>query len=157
MTDPVRLALEKLLRQVNNIEVLGEWSAQDINRSSQRRFRAQVDAVVAECRAALAAPARDVQPVAWMVQWAERETDASRVDVIFDDPGDDGQWECVTPLYRSPPARDSVIEEMAEALQALHDDNVDYLTINKLGGVNNHCLVRAREAIAAFRALKEKP
>lgn len=42
--------------------------------------------------------------------------------------------------------------EMREALQALHDDNMDYLTRNKLGGENNHCMKWARSAIASFDA-----
>jgi hypothetical protein len=37
-----------------------------------------------------------------------------------------------------------------EALQTLHDENMDYLTRNKLGGENNQCMVFAREAIKAL-------
>jgi len=45
-----------------------------------------------------------------------------------------------------------------EALQTLHDENMDYLTRNKLGGENNQCMVFAREAITALReALAEQP
>jgi hypothetical protein len=55
-------ALRALLGQVSNIEVLGEWSAQDINLKSQRTARAKIDAVVADARAALAAePAQPVE------------------------------------------------------------------------------------------------
>ncbi len=45
-----------------------------------------------------------------------------------------------------------------EALETLHDENMDYLTRNKLGGENNQCMVFAREAITALReALAEQP
>jgi hypothetical protein len=37
-----------------------------------------------------------------------------------------------------------------EALKTLHDENMDYLTRNKLGGENNQCMVFARQAIAAI-------
>ena len=46
--------------------------------------------------------------------------------------------------------------EMREALQALHDDNMDYLTRNKLGGENNHCMKWARKAIAHFDLAREE-
>ncbi len=49
-------------------------------------------------------------------------------------------------------AENEAAKEMREALQALHDDNMDYLTRNKLGGENNHCMKWARSAIAAFDA-----
>jgi len=49
----LRECLAKLLRQTNNIEALGEWEALDINPSMRRTTRAQVDAVIADCRAAL--------------------------------------------------------------------------------------------------------
>jgi hypothetical protein len=38
-----------------------------------------------------------------------------------------------------------------EALRTLHDENMDYLTRNKLGGENNQCMVFARETITALR------
>ncbi len=38
-----------------------------------------------------------------------------------------------------------------EALETLHNENMDYLTRNKLGGENNQCMVFAREAITALR------
>ena len=38
-----------------------------------------------------------------------------------------------------------------EALETLHDENMDYLTRNKLGGENNQCMVFAREAITAIK------
>ena len=44
-----------------------------------------------------------------------------------------------------------------EALQTLHDENMDYLTRNKLGGENNQCMVFAREAITALREALAKP
>ncbi len=47
-------ALKELLYQVNNIEVLGEWSALDMNRSSGKKLRAEVDATVTKSREALA-------------------------------------------------------------------------------------------------------
>jgi hypothetical protein len=46
-------ALAALLRQTNNIEVLGEWEAVDINRSLRKTTRARVDAVIERARAAL--------------------------------------------------------------------------------------------------------
>jgi hypothetical protein len=42
-----------------------------------------------------------------------------------------------------------------EALETLHDENMDYLTRNKLGGENNQCMVFAREAITAIKAALE--
>ena len=44
-----------------------------------------------------------------------------------------------------------VIELALNALQTLHDENMDYLTRNKLGGENNQCMVFAREAITAIK------
>ena len=49
----LRDALTKLLGQVNNIEVLGEWVATDTNITAERKLRAQVDAVIKDCRAAI--------------------------------------------------------------------------------------------------------
>jgi hypothetical protein len=43
------------------------------------------------------------------------------------------------------------LELALEALQTLHDENMDYLTRNKLGGENNQCMVFAREAITAIK------
>lgn len=53
--DALVAALKSVLAQANNIEVLGEWSVQDINHSAQKRVRAQVNAIYADARAALAA------------------------------------------------------------------------------------------------------
>lgn len=55
------MALQALLRQTNNIEVLGEWSGLDVNRQSQKRVRAEVDEVKAAAKAAIA-KARGEQP-----------------------------------------------------------------------------------------------
>ncbi len=46
-------SLTALLRQTSNIEVLGEWSALDMNYKTSKKYRAQVDAVIAEARALL--------------------------------------------------------------------------------------------------------
>lgn len=51
-------ALEKLLHNVSNIEVIGEWEGLDINYKSRREFRPKIDAVIEQARAALSA-ARD--------------------------------------------------------------------------------------------------
>jgi hypothetical protein len=51
----LRAALEKLLGQTSNIEVLGEWEAMDINSGLRKKYRAIVDQVVSDCRSALAA------------------------------------------------------------------------------------------------------
>jgi hypothetical protein len=48
-------ALEELLGQRSNIEVLGEWSERDVNLSNQQRLRARVDATVEKARAAIKA------------------------------------------------------------------------------------------------------
>jgi tRNA C32,U32 (ribose-2'-O)-methylase TrmJ len=39
-------------------------------------------------------------------------------------------------------------ERLREALKGLYDDQVDYLTLNHLGGMDNHWMVRARAALA---------
>jgi len=44
-----------------------------------------------------------------------------------------------------------------EALETLHDENMDYLTRNKLGGENNQCMVFAREAITAIKEALAQP
>jgi hypothetical protein len=43
------------------------------------------------------------------------------------------------------------MKQALEALRTLHDENMDYLTRNKLGGENNQCMVFARETITALR------
>lgn len=50
-----REALAALLRETNNIEVLGEWSGLDINHGLQKKARAKVDSVIQQAREALAA------------------------------------------------------------------------------------------------------
>ena len=50
-----------------------------------------------------------------------------------------------------------VIELALNALQTLHDENMDYLTRNKLGGENNQCMVFAREAIIAIKEALAQP
>lgn len=46
-------ALRELLGKVGNIEVLGEWSALDMNHASQRSARKSIEATVAKARATL--------------------------------------------------------------------------------------------------------
>jgi len=53
MNEELLACLKELLYSVNNIEVLGEFSALDINRTSQKKMRAEIDATVAKCRAAI--------------------------------------------------------------------------------------------------------
>ena len=49
------------------------------------------------------------------------------------------------------------LELALEALQMLHDENMDYLTRNKLGGENNQCMVFARDVIKSIkRALAQQ-
>ena len=48
-------ALEALMRNLSNIEVLGEWEALDMNARSRRELRPKVDAVIDQARLALAA------------------------------------------------------------------------------------------------------
>ena len=50
-----------------------------------------------------------------------------------------------------------VIELALNALQTLHDENMDYLTRNKLGGENNQCMVFAREVITAIKEALAQP
>jgi hypothetical protein len=44
------------------------------------------------------------------------------------------------------------VDELAEALRGLHDDNVDYLRLNHLGGYDNHWLKVARAALARLES-----
>ena len=44
-----------------------------------------------------------------------------------------------------------VLKLALEALQMLHDENMDYLTRNKLGGENNQCMVFARDVIKSIK------
>jgi hypothetical protein len=39
------------------------------------------------------------------------------------------------------------IEELHETLEGLYRDNIDYLTLNNLGGYDNHWLVMARKVL----------
>ena len=50
-----------------------------------------------------------------------------------------------------------VIELALEALEMIHDENMDYLTRNKLGGENNQCMVFARETITAIKEALAQP
>jgi hypothetical protein len=47
-------ALKALLMQQTTVEVLGEWEATDTNFRHRKEVRARVDAVNAQCRAAIA-------------------------------------------------------------------------------------------------------
>jgi hypothetical protein len=60
MTTKIVEALRELLRHTSNIEVLGEWSALEMNFTPAKKLRAQVDAVIADARVALAE--HDAQP-----------------------------------------------------------------------------------------------
>lgn len=51
--DKLRTALEALLRQTSNIEVLGEWEALEINTGMRRTVREKVNAVIDQCDEAL--------------------------------------------------------------------------------------------------------
>ena len=53
--------------------------------------------------------------------------------------------------------KDEALKLALEALKTLHDENMDYLTRNKLGGENNQCMVFAREAIAAIKESLAQP
>jgi hypothetical protein len=53
--------------------------------------------------------------------------------------------------------KDEALKLALEALKTLHDENMDYLTRNKLGGENNQCMVFAREAITAIKAALAQP
>jgi hypothetical protein len=51
--------------------------------------------------------------------------------------------------------KDEALRLALKALETLHDENMNYLTRNKLGGENNQCMVFAREAITAIKAALE--
>ena len=53
--------------------------------------------------------------------------------------------------------KDEALKLALGALKTLHDENMDYLTRNKLGGENNQCMVFAREAIAAIKEALAQP
>ena len=44
-----------------------------------------------------------------------------------------------------------------EALETLHDENIDYLVRNKLGGENNQCMVFARDVIKSIKRSLAQP
>jgi hypothetical protein len=44
-----------------------------------------------------------------------------------------------------------------EALETLHDENMDYLVRNKLGGENNQCMVFARDVIKLIKRTLAQP
>jgi hypothetical protein len=49
-------------------------------------------------------------------------------------------------------ARDERIKRLEEALRGLYEDQVDYLTLNNLGGMDNHWMKAARAALAKGEA-----
>ena len=53
--------------------------------------------------------------------------------------------------------KDEALKLALEALETLHDENMDYLTRNKLGGENNQCMVFARETITAIKKVLAQP
>ena len=53
--------------------------------------------------------------------------------------------------------KEEALKLALEALETLHDENMDYLTRNKLGGENNQCMVFAREAITAIKEALAQP
>ncbi len=48
------------------------------------------------------------------------------------------------------------VVQLEFALKGLHDDQVDYLTLNNLGGINNHWLKAAREALSITLETKDE-
>lgn len=50
-----------------------------------------------------------------------------------------------------------IMKQALEALRTLHDENMDFLTRNKLDGENNQCMVFARETITALRKRLAQP
>ncbi len=46
-------ALQALMRQTNNIEVLGEWAAEDRNHATSKKLAAEVEAVKDQARTAI--------------------------------------------------------------------------------------------------------
>ena len=53
--------------------------------------------------------------------------------------------------------KDEALKLALDALETLHDENMDYLTRNKLGGENNQCMVFARETITAIKEALAHP
>jgi hypothetical protein len=55
------------------------------------------------------------------------------------------------------PEQRKAMQQALDVLGVLHDDNLEYLTLNKLGGKNNRGMVLARKTIAALRTELAKP
>ena len=53
--------------------------------------------------------------------------------------------------------KDEALKLALEALETLHDENMDYLTRNKLGGENNQCMVFARDVIKSIKRTLAQP
>lgn len=113
-----RDALRQLLRETNNIEVLGEWEAQDINFSSRKKVRARVDAVITTARTAVANAdaylAAEEAPRTTEADWRHAR-ELSR------------QGQCDTDPYYISPEEERLIEdrdrrELPERLDAYADD-----------------------------------
>lgn len=57
-------------------------------------------------------------------------------------------------LQRHAPETTARPEKLETALRGLYWDNVDYLTLNHLGGMDNHWMKAAREALGIRDAVK---
>jgi len=93
--------------------------------------------------AAAPQPPAAQEPVAWVSanhQYMTMNQADARAHILNGVP--------LKPLYLHPAPADDRVRELTEALQMLHDDCVEYLTINNLGGYDNHVLRRARAALA---------
>lgn len=55
------------------------------------------------------------------------------------------------------PQERKVMELALEALETLHDENMDYIVRNKLGGENNQCMVFARDVIKSIKRTLAQP
>ena len=89
------------------------------------------------------------EPVAWMVDGVLFTSLGAALNISFDI-----EQPCI-PLYTHP-VKKLTDEDYKEALACLKfalDDTMDYLTLNNLGGENNHWLVWAR---AILRKAQEK-
>jgi hypothetical protein len=49
-------ALKALIQESSTIEVLGEWSAMDVNHTMSKKYRARTDAVIQQAQSLLADP-----------------------------------------------------------------------------------------------------
>jgi hypothetical protein len=56
----------------------------------------------------------------------------------------------VKPLMAQRDRFEELARTLAFALKGLYDDQVDYLTLNKLGGIDNHWMRAARIALADY-------